>query len=340
MDISAYKIYVAKYISNLFSILTLAGLVFFGWNFYENKQKEKEDRKLLEDRYGKLTDTKEAYVQVNQQLAQLATLYKDQAELAKDVALAWKDLALERNERVKLTTETTVAIDSSEEKQEKSDVTFSSTSGKQGLSLNELRIEGKDSPPIGYISIKKDGEVLKKNYKFEIRVESVEIKDDLTGKIRVISKAFLVPLEDGLADKELPNLKKWKGEKYPLKVTGGEIVVDPQEPLIPVNKNKGFIPWTLNVNGGFGLFGSSKGDIDTKIIVDTNFFGYGYSKKDLDWKLLNVGINYNKSGGFGLQLSPFTYRPLPDILTNTYIGPGAFVTLDSSGYFLSLTVGF
>lgn len=340
MEVLNWKAYLAKYFTNLLSIITLAGIVFFGWNLYEDRQKEKEERKLLEERYGKLTDTREDYVQLNKQMAQLATLYKDQAELAKDVAMMWKDLAIERGERVKLKSDTIVTVDDRSEKQEKSDYEFLTPEGKKSFTLNELRIEGESSPAIGYVLVKNDGEVLKKNYKFEVHVESVQLKDDLTGKIRVVSRAFLVPLENGLADKHRPDLKKWAGEKYPLKITGGETVVDPQEPIISTNKTKGFVPFTFNLNGGFGVFGTAKGEIDTKAMVDTTFFGYGVSKRDLDWKFLNVGGNYSKTGGLGLHLSPFTYRPLPDTLTNTYVGPGAFVTQDISGYFLGLSVGF
>lgn len=337
---TSLKHYLAKYFTNLISVITVAGALYLGWNLWEDKQKEKEERKLLEERYGKLTDTHEEYVQINAQLAQLATLYKDQAELAKEVAMAWKDLAIERGERVKLTTDTTVTVPDNSDKQEKSDYAFLTPEGKKGFTLNELKINGKDSPPIGYILVKNDGEVLKKNYKFEIHVESVQLKDDLTGKIRIVSRAFLVPLENGLADDRRPDFKKWKGEKYPLEVTGGETIVDPQEPLLVANKTKGWVPWTLNLNGGFGVFGGKGGDIDTKALADVNLFGYGYSKRDLDWKLLHLGVNYSKTGGLGLHLMPFTYRPLPDILTNTYVGPGAFVSPDTNGYFLGINIGF
>lgn len=335
------KHYLAKYFTNLVSVLTLAGVFFFGWNFWEQKQKEREDRKLLEERYGKLTDTKEEYVQINKQMAQLATLYKDQAELAKDVALMWKDLAVERGERIKLMSQTTVNVGATEEASPKSDYEFLTPQGQKEYALNELRIEGKDSPPIGYILVKQNGEVLKKNYNFQVRLESVQLKDDLTGKIRVVSRAFLVPQENGLAEDKRPDLKKWKDEKYPLAVTGGETVVDPQEPIINISKTKGFIPWTMNLNGGFGVYGTSQANLDTKAIVNTNLFGYGVSKQDLDWKILEVGADYSKTSGFGLNLMPFSYRPLPGTLTNTYIGPGVSFTPDGEkSYFIGATVGF
>ncbi len=334
-----WKEYTAKYFTNLVSVATLVGVLFFGWNFWEDRQREKADRLLLEERYAKLTDTRTEGVQLTALVAQLATMYKDQAELSKDVALAWKDLALERGERVKLKTETIVTVDPTVEKQPKADYTFLTPEGKDGYTLNELRIAGKDSPAIGYVMVKNDGEVYKKNYKFEVRVESVQLKDDLTGQIRIVSRAFLVPLENGLADKKRPDLKKWVGEKFPLKVTGGETVVDPQEPMVTLSKVKGFVPWAMNLNAGFGLFGSRTG-LDTKAMVDTNLMGYGVSKRDLDWKFLHLGVNYSSNGGLGFHLTPFSYRPLPSILTNTYVGPGAFMTPDLYGYFIGLNVGF
>lgn len=335
-----WKEYLAKYFTNLVSVITLAGMILLGWKVYEDHQYNKEQRKLLEDRYGKLTNTREESVQINEHVAQLASVYKEQVELAKEVALAWKELAVERGERIKLTTATTVAIPETIEKQEKSDYAFLTPEGKKGYNLNELRIEGKDSPPIGYVLVKNDGEVYKKNYQFEIKVESVQLKDDLTGKIRVVSRAFLVPLENGLADDKRPDFKKWKDQPYQLKVTGGETTIDPQEPIINLNKTKGFVPWTYNLNGGFGVFSTKGGEIDTKAMTDVNLAGYGTSKQDLDWKFLHLGVNYSSKGGIGFHLLPFSYRPLSSILTNTYIGPGMYVEPDSYGYLLGLNIGF
>ncbi len=336
----SYKEYLAKYFTNLLSVLTLAGMLFLGFRVYKNEERSDAERKLLEERYGKLTDTKTDYDQLTATMGQLTTLYKEQADLAKEVAVAWRELAVERGERIKLTANSVVTVDPTVESQAKADYTFLTEGNTKGYTLNELRIEGKDSPPIGYVLVKNDGSVYKKNYAFEIRVESVQLKDDLTGKIRVVSRAFLVPLENGLADKRRPDLKKWAGEKYPLKVTGGETVVDPQEPILPTNKNKGWVPWTLNLNGGFGVFGAAGKGLDTKATVDTNLFGYGYSKRDLDWKFLHLGVNYSANDGLGFHVMPFSYRPLPSILTNTSFGPGVYVTPDAYGYFIGLNIGF
>lgn len=329
-----------KYFTNLLSIITVvlvAGLV---WQAWENHKRKEKELLLLEERYGRLVDTKAPYEQISGLVAQLSTAYKDQLELSKELALAWREIALEMGERVKSKTETVVGVESKSQEQPKSDYTFLTPDGKQEYSINELRINGYDSPPIGYVLVKNDGSVHKQNYKFEIRVENLQIKDDTTGKIRVVARAFLVPLEDGLAEEKRTDFVKWKDKKYPLPIIGGETVVDPKEPLVPSNKIPGFIWGTNNINAGFGLFGRSN-RVFSKFTIDTNFAGYGVSKQDLDWKLLQAGVNFSDVDGFGFHLLPFSYRPLKNVFTNTYIGPGGYMNVDNEfGYFLGLNIGF
>ena len=335
-----YKQYLAKYFTNLVSIISLAGMIYLGFHEYRAQERSDAERKLLEERYSKLIDTKTDFEQITAEVGQLSTLYEEQKKLAEDVSMVWKELVVEREERIKSSTTTVVTVDPLAEKQTDSDYTFKTPNGTKGYTLNELRIAGKDSPAIGYVLIDNSGSVYKKNYKFEIRVESVQIKDDLTGKVRVVSRAYLVPQENGLADSRRPDLKKWTGEKYALHVTGGETVVDPQEPVMPEIKTQGWVPWALNLNGGFGVFGAKGGDLDTKATIDTNLMGYGYSKRDLDWKLLQVGANYSKVGGLGFHFMPFSYRPLKSVFTNTYLGPGVYTTPDEHGYFVGINIGF
>lgn len=333
-----YKEYLAKYFTNLVSVLTLLGAIFFAYNYYMDKEQENKERKLLEERYAKLINTKEDG-KLLEYATQLATAYKDQAELAKETRDAWKELAKEREERIKMITSSTISVPDTVEAQDEPDYQFKTPLGTEGYTLNELRIEGKDSPPIGYVMIKKDGRTYKKNYKFEIKVESVQLKDDLTGKIRVITRAYMVPLENGLAEDRRPDLKKWKDEKFPLEVSGGEVVVDPKEPLLPDSREKGIVWWPMNINAGFGLFSNALGDTQTKFYGDTNLLGYGISKRDLDWKILHLGVNYNDTSGIGFHIMPFTYRALPSILVNTYVGPGYSVDNRGSGYFLGVNIG-
>lgn len=334
-----WKEYLAKYFTNLVSVITLFGGVVFIYNYYQDKEREKAERLLLEERYGKLIGQRDES-QALGYATQLATAYKEQAELAKEAKEAWQQLAKEREERIKSMSTTIVTVDPKAEEQPKSDYNFETPDKTNGYTLNELRIDGKDSPPIGYVMIKKDGSVAKRNYQFELHIENIELKDDLTGKIRVVSRAFLVPLEDGLADKRRPDFKKWKGEKYPLNVTGGEIVVDPKDPMNPNVSEKGLVSFPMNINVGLGLFsGKDAAESNMKGMADTNLFGWGYNKRDLDWKILHLGVNYNDDGGVGFHVMPFSYRVLPGILTNTYIGPGYHIDSKKSGFLIGVNAG-
>ena len=247
-------------------------------------------------------------------------------------------MAAERGERIKLMSSIQVGVNSEIEKQEKSDYEFKTPNGTNGYVLNELRIAGKDSPPIGYILIQKDGNVLKKNYKFEIMVENVQLKDDLTGKIRIVSRAFLVPLENGLAEKRRPDLKKWKGDKFPLDVTGGIALVDPKEPLVPLNLASEWIEWPFNVNVGASVF-SEGSSVSARPTLSTNLWGWGTSKQDLDWKIMHLGINYSDKFGMGYHLTPASYRLFKGLLTNTYLGTGVYGDSFNKGFFIGIDVG-
>lgn len=334
------KEYLAKYFTNLASIITLAGVVFLGWHMWNAQELARKERLLLEERYSRLIGSKVSGEKLGDSKAyQLAVEYKEQVKLAKELAKEWKELAIERGERVKLKSNAEINIEENATEQKGHDYEFLTKKGKKGYTLNELRIDGEDSPPIGYVLVKKNGKVFKKNYKFKIKVESVQLKDDLTGKVRVVSRAFLVPLENGLAEKRRPDLKKWKGEKYPLNVSGGVTTVDPHEPLVPEINEKGMVYWPMNANVGLGVF-SVGGDTESRTMFDLSLLGYGYSKQDLDWKFLNLGINHSNDYGVGIHISPFTYRFAPDILTNTYFGPGYWDNGNKDrGYFFSLQVG-
>lgn len=333
------NVYWSKYLANLSAIVTAAFIVMLGWWLYEEREQAKRERLLLEERYSKLLETKEDGEKLGDKEGyQLATIYKEQIILARELAEAWKELATERGERIKINSQTLVTIGKNVEEQSNSDYEFLTEQGKRGFALNELRISGKDSPAIGYILIRKDGRVRKGTYAFDVKIESVQLKDDLTGKIRVVSRAFLVPREDGLADKRRPDLKKWKGVEYPLPITGGVIEVDPLEPLVPAIKPRTLIWWPMNLNAGIGLF-STRGHTESRGMADVSLLGYGTSKQDLDWKFINLGLNYSNDYGLGFHILPLTWRPSPNILTNTYLGPGYWNDGNFQGYTIGVQVG-
>lgn len=329
----------ARYLQNTGSLISFGLLILLGLYVWTEKERDREERLLLEKRYAKLIDTKVSAEEL-EKVTQLATSYKEQATLAKKVALEWKNLAINRGERIKLLDTTDVIIPDFDYSQQGNDYFFQTKEGLKSFYINELRINGENSPPIGYILVHKDGKVSKKNYKFTIKLESVQLKDDLTGEIRVVTRAFFVANENGLAEKRRKDLKKWKDEKFQLDTIGGEIIVDPHEPLVSISKEKGWLILPLNVNPGLGVFGVGRG-AESKFTLDTNLYGYGYSKRDLDWKILHVGMNYNDSSGLGFHITPASYRLFPDTLTNTYIGAGFFLdSNDNQGYYLGVNVGF
>lgn len=237
------------YFVHIMSVVTLAVVLIFGYKFYVMDQKLESERVLLQERYDKLINTQDKYVQLTKQVAQLATLYQTQKVLRSHTKKTWKHIHLKRKEQVNSDETTVVSISRTKTLQKKSDYTFLSKDKKIGFVVNELRISGKDSPAIGYILIKKDGSVEKANYNFTFKLESVQIKDPSTGKIRVVSQAYLVPLENGLADTQ-PQFKKWSGVQYPLAITGGEFLVDPKEQVITKNPPENYLKDALLVGAG------------------------------------------------------------------------------------------
>lgn len=327
------KEYIVKSFSHLVMLFVGICLVYLCWYVYKTNNNNIE----LSAKYDQLLKQHTDFIKLTENMSQLATSYKTQEELLRALKTSWGDFQIKESERIKSTISTSITIDSKQEVNSQSDFIKMSTDGKTKYTVNELRFRGSDSPPVGYILIKNDGSVFKENYEYEILVESVQVKEDDTGKIRVVSKAFVVTKSNGLAENDRKDLKRWQGVKYPLPVTGGETVVDPQEPSNLV-KNKDWQLWSMNFNGGFGLYGRSD-KLDSKISLDVSVLGYGYSKQDLDWKLMNVGLNYSVESGLGVHFVPVYYRPLPNLLTNTYVGGGVFIDPKGKGLLLGLTVG-
>jgi hypothetical protein len=240
---------IKTYFIHLMSTVTLLVVLVFGYKFYTMSQKLENERVLLEQRYDKLIGTEDKYIQLSKQVAQLSTVYQTQKYLKVQLDKFWKEVKLNKKEVVNSTETTVVTVTNNKTKQNKSDYTFISPDGKSDFVLNELHIAGKDSPVVGYILVKKTGQVEKDNYKFQIKLDSVQIKDEKTGKIRVVSKAYILPLENGLADTQ-PGLKKWANQEYPLSVTGGEIIVDPKEEVITTNPPENYLKDALLIGSG------------------------------------------------------------------------------------------
>jgi hypothetical protein len=219
------------YLAHFIAVVAVLSLAFVGYKFYRMNQILTSERAAAQEQYDKLIDTQQKYVQLTKDVAQLKTSYKSQRALKSQVGKKWKEVKLAKKEKINSEQSQVITVTNTKTIQKDSDYSFLSPDAKKGYVINELRIAGKDSPPIGYVLVKKTGEVEKDNYSFQLKLDSVQIQDAKTGKVRVVSKAYLVPQENGLADTQ-PTLKKWKGQEYALPVTGGEVSVDPKEKVI------------------------------------------------------------------------------------------------------------
>ena len=153
-----------------------------------------------------------------------------------------------------------------------------------------------------------------------IKVETIHLKDDLTGRVRVISRAF-------------------GPDKEPIPLDGGIVIIDPQEPLAPHQAAKAWVWLPLNLNAGLAAAGA-KGALESRLMADVTLVGYGRSKQNLDYKFAGIGGNYNELSGLGLNITPASFRPMPNTLTNTYLGAGWYINSIENNYFINLSVGF
>lgn len=269
-----------------------------------------------------LIRTKEKYVQLTQNIANLERKYVDQQKL---MELTKEQFGKESNAlrgRIKVLSNATYLIRERARREHRSDISYAGTKVK--YIFNELRFNG--GPPIGYVLIFDDGRVVSKIYNHEINVKSVISRDEKSGKYDVLSRADFI-LKSGHLK---PDGKNWFGVAYPLKITGGITHIDPTE---PVNTKKSFYIWAPKLNTSVNIHAS-------EIIpgFGVSLMGYGFSKRDLDYKFLQLGLQYNKED-IGLTFSPILYRPFMNTLSNTYFGPGISVDANNQRYFMGIQIG-
>lgn len=278
-----------------------------------------------------LIGQKEKYKQINEHVAQLESQYVEQKSLREAAEKRFSEVIKQKNERIKLLSDATYLIGRHVQKQNGPDYYFETPKRTRNYVLNELRIEGAESPAIGYILIKNDGRTYKRNYKFEVSVETLQTVDEETGRIRVFSKAFLIQKEKSPLVKRIDGYKDWENVKYPLKITGGTTLVDPAVK----NQLKPRMHWWaphLNANANFS-------DQYPVAGLGVSLAGYGVTKNDLSYRFLQFGAQYGAERGLQPTFTPVLWRPLPNLLSNTFIGPGAAFYRDGIGYFLGIQVG-
>lgn len=163
----------------------------------------------------------------------------------------------------------------------------------------------------------------------EIQIKAAITKNEETGQVNILAKAFWVQKENSKTP-----FNSWKDVPYPLNITGGSIVIDPTSPIDPRLKPR--FMYAPHVN--LGVFGGMAGtSFEAGGHVDTTLWGYGRTKNDLDFKFGGMGINLGDNY-LDFNLVPVYYRignHLP-LVEDLHIGPGVGFGISGVHYFLTL----
>ncbi|HMV01676.1 MAG TPA: hypothetical protein PLJ37_00980 [Chitinophagales bacterium] len=183
----------------------------------------------------------------------------------------------------------------------------------EGSSVDDL------GPPIGYVMIKKNGEVVSKIYNHEIIIDSLVSEDSKTSKIQVISKGYLKLLQSGLANRKDSKQKNWKNIKYPINIVNGEVLVNSDNQF----QKKHLM---FNVKGDLGVAITSSID-NLHVLVSPNIgvslLSYGKSKKDNLFRFIRVGVGITSDKTFYSSVSPIMFNVgyKTNVFSNTYLYP-------------------
>ena len=320
---------ILKIIKILFVILLIGGIGFLGYQLYKNYK----DKNRL---YSELIGQKEKYKQINKYLAQLEVSYTDTTELLKQQKLKFNEIEIKKNEKIQSLSNNITKLKNKVRTLKESDVIWNSKDGKRGYLFNEVRLNGNDSPPIGWVMIKKNGEIKTGNYRFEIRSDLLQIKDNNTGRVKIFSKVFWIARQNGVANRSDNNLKKWKNIDYELPIQSGQVLIDPTMPNL--NKNEWSL-WNPKFSLGFNI-GIDNDGLLFKPSLSFNFLNYGKIEQP-QIKFLSIGIGLDKNiKKIDLHLKPISYSPFL-LLKNTYFYPFVGINLKNNKNFgIGVELGF
>lgn len=287
----------------VFGLLVLAS-VLFAINYV--RELRSQNARLHQDLLGKTTE----FQKLSDHAAKLALKYKSQADLEARLSA---DFAKERGAlegRIKVLSDATFLIKEVARTTQNPDATFDGA----GV-LSEVRFAN-GGPPVGYVFIAADGRVTSKIYKHEFLVKQAISRDESTGKYTIITKADYVLKSPSLNSNGETN---WFNRPFSLKISGGTAEIDPTERNLLAPR---FQLWAPHVNGAL-IFGVDAGGAAAKFGLNFSVAGYGKTPNDLDWKFLHLGVDFDsRLQSIGAHVVPFTYRFWPQVLSNTYIGPG------------------
>tara|TARA_R100000951_G_C2653160_1_gene185144 strand:- start:679 stop:1635 length:957 start_codon:yes stop_codon:yes gene_type:complete len=300
-------------------VLVILGLALFKlWGFHiENKRLHTE-----------LIGQKDKYVQLSDHAAKLENQYVDQATLKAKLESEWANEKEALKGRVKVLSNATYLIREKARKEGKSDLSYE---GKRVKYLfNEIRF--KDGPPVGYVMIFDDGKVVSKVYNHIIDVKTAISRDEDKGRYSIVSKADF-KLRSGHLKHDGVN---WFNKPYPLKINGGTAYIDPTEKA----ENPRFYMWNPRMSAGFNAGVDTDGTF-SKAAVGISLMGYGPTKRDLDYKFLHFGVGFGREAkDLDLHFVPVFWRPLREMLPNTYIGIGTGFGDNGQNYFMGINFNF
>lgn len=315
---NALKEIFVKYISTVLIVVTVAGLAVFVYSYWRDKKEEKL--------YAELLNTKDQYEQLNEYVAKLESHYIEEKEVNKIAQEIWGKVLSRQNETIESLSDATFLIGKHVGKSNGPDYYFETPKKTQNYILHEFRLNGPDSPALGYIMIKSDGTIYQKTYPFQIQVKNIQLKNPKDGRVSMYTKSYLVVTEESPLKKRKQNYQSWNQKEYGLNIVDGNVYLDPTESQMSKKMHWWAPHLALGVSTGAGVSGFL-----LRPSLDFSPFGYGYTKNDLDFKFLSLGIDVDITGkAFGMHLAPFSYRFFPKVLTNTYISPA--IGVDTKGW--------
>tara|TARA_R110000868_G_C10973188_1_gene771538 strand:+ start:74833 stop:75750 length:918 start_codon:yes stop_codon:yes gene_type:complete len=298
---------------NLLPLILTIALVCATFYLFETKR---DNKRLHSDLIGKT----EKIEFLNENVANLERSYVNQNVLLAKAMSEFDVITNNYKKRIKVLSNATFLIREKARKSGKSDIVYRGKRMK--YIVNEIRYN--DGPPVGYVLIFDDGRVVSKIYNHEINVKTLVARDEAKGNYDVVTRADYVLKSPAI-------LNGWLNKPYALKIKGGTALIDPTEPN---NVKKRYFWWAPQVNANINING-----INVQPGVGVSLSGYGNSKRDLDFKAFQFGAQYDKEKSLGFTLTPLLWRPLPKVLNNTYIGPGAYVDSSGQGYFFGVQIG-
>lgn len=315
-----------RYVSQLFLIVTLAGLGWFAYRTYVRMND-------AEQKYHDLIGKEDEFKRLSDYAASLERRYADEKALREKLEKEWAEEKSALEGRIKILASSTFSGKSKQSELRGAD--YVDPNGKWSMFEARFLRGTQAGPPACWFQVYKDGQGVTKVYDHRIQVNMAVSRRDDDGRYTILTKAAYI-LSEADIDERYKGKSGWRETAYPLEVTGGTATIDPTEQ----KDDPRFYWWAPHLNAGIN-FGVESGGFFSRPTIGASFLGYGASKNDLKWKFLNAGIGFDtKFSQFDLNLMPFLYRPFDAFITNTYVGPGISISSRGTGYFLGLSLGF